>query len=124
MSDGVTDPGTDNEVMVSPSFMVASQLGATFSPTQESAASHCKEYVEVYRDPETNEVVHLDDWRLPTRAERGVIIEIQYRPNAAMDEVLAGPEYWSANGIVENPKATQAGSAAIRCIRDAYDGGK
>ena len=27
MSDGVTDPGTDNEVMVSPSFMVASQLG-------------------------------------------------------------------------------------------------
>ena len=67
MSDGVTDPGTDNEVMVSPSFMVASQLGATFSPTQESAASHCKEYVEVYRDPETNEVVHLDDWRLPTR---------------------------------------------------------
>ena len=30
----------------------------------------------------------------PPRAEIGVIIEFQYRANAAMDEVLAGPEYW------------------------------
>lgn len=120
--DGITDPGTDNEVMVSPSFMIASQLGATYSPTQESAASHCKEYVEVYKDPETGEVVHLDDWRLPTKAEIGVIIDFQYVPNAAMDEVLAGPKYWSANGIVNNPGASSSGDSAIRCIRDAYEG--
>lgn len=122
MTNGITDPGTDNEVMVSPSFMIASQLGATYSPTQESAASHCKEYVEVYKDPETGEVVHLDDWRLPTKAEIGVIIDFQYVPNAAMDEVLAGPKYWSANGIVNNPDASSSGDSAIRCIRDAYEG--
>src|SRR5699024_668917 len=120
--DGITDPGADNAVMVSPSFMIASQLGATYSPTQESAASHCKEYVEVYKDPETGQDIHLSDWRLPTKAEIEVIIRFQYVPNAAMDEVLAGPEYWSANGIVNNPNASSSGDSAIRCIRDAYEG--
>lgn len=28
-----------------------------------------------------------DDWRLPTRAELEIIMEFQYKENAAMDEV-------------------------------------
>ena len=40
--------------------------------------------------------------------------------NAAMDEVLAGPSYWSASGLVYNNKGSGT-AKTIRCIRDAYD---
>lgn len=118
---GYTDVGDDNKVLVSPSFMIASQLGATYSPTSVNmAASHCNQYVEVYEDPKTGETVHLKDWRLPTEAEINIIIRFQYAENAAMDEVLAGQYYWSATGAVENPNGDGGTSSAVRCIRDAF----
>lgn len=118
---GYTDVGDDNKVLVSPSFMIASQLGATYSPTSVNmAASHCNQYVEVYEDPQTGETVHLKDWRLPTEAEINIIIRFQYAENAAMDEVLAGQYYWSATGAVENPNGDGGTSSAVRCIRDAF----
>lgn len=90
ITNGKTDPGEDNAELVSPSFMIASQLGAVFSISdEEMAASHCREYVEVAQDGTV-----YDDWRLPTRAELEIIMEFQYKENAAMDEVLAGPSYW------------------------------
>ena len=123
ITDGITDSGTDNEVLVSPSFMLASQLGAvsstSFTSTQ-MAASHCKEYVEVYEDEETGEKIHLDDWRLPTKAEILIIYEFQYESDA-MDEVLSGDSYWSASGRVYKPGVSSTSDRAIRCIRDAYD---
>lgn len=83
--------------------MIASQLGAVYDVNSvEMAASHCKQYVEVYKD-EKGKSVALSDWRLPTRAELEIIIDFQYRDNAAMDEVLAGKEYYSASGVVNNP---------------------
>lgn len=89
ITNGKTDPGEDNAELVSPSFMIASQLGAVFSISdEEMAASHCREYVEVAQDGTV-----YDDWRLPTRAELEIIMEFQYKENAAMDEVLAGPSY-------------------------------
>lgn len=64
ITNGKTDPGEDNAELVSPSFMIASQLGAVFSISdEEMAASHCREYVEVAQDGTV-----YDDWRLPTRA--------------------------------------------------------
>lgn len=123
ITDGITDSGVDNEVLVSPSFMLASQLGAvsstSFTSTQ-MAASHCKEYVEVYEDEETGEKIHLDDWRLPTKAEILIIYEFQYESDA-MDEVLSGDSYWSASGRVYKPGVSSTSDRAIRCIRDAYD---
>ena len=123
ITDGITDSGADNEVLVSPSFMLASQLGAvsstSFTSTQ-MAASHCKEYVEVYEDEETGEKIHLDDWRLPTKAEILIIYEFQYESDA-MDEVLSGDSYWSASGRVYKPGVSSTSDRAIRCIRDAYD---
>ena len=121
-SRGWTDNGEDNKKLVSPSFMIASQLGATYAPTSmEQAASHCANYVETYRD-ENGSVVHLKDWRLPTEAEINIIIRFQYMNNAAMDEVLAGKRYWSATGEVENPQSTASDSnqSAVRCIRNAF----
>ena len=116
--DGITDSGDDNAELVSPSFMIASQLGAVFTvDSREMAASHCKEYVEVDKDGNV-----YDDWRLPTKAEIEIIIDFQYRTNAAMDEVLAGGRYYSASVVVSNPKGSNAssGQTAIRCIRDVY----
>jgi hypothetical protein len=102
--------------------MIASQLGAVYDVNSvEMAASHCKQYVEVYKD-EKGKSVALSDWRLPTRAELEIIIDFQYRDNAAMDEVLAGKEYYSASGVVNNPGGSNtSGGVAIRCIRDAFD---
>ena len=125
-ADGFTDDGADNAKLVSPSFMIASQLGATLAPgTQAQAERHCREYVEVYDpdgNPATNNAIHYDDWRLPTAAEIQIIIDFQYVENAAMDEVLSGRYYWSATGQVGNPQSSSSNStqSAVRCIRDAY----
>lgn len=124
ITNGVTDSGADNAQLVSPSFMIASQLGAV-QPTSdvEIAASHCEQYVEVYKDPDNGEPIHLRDWRLPTKAELEIIMDFQYKTNAAMDEVLAGKWYWSASGSVENSGGDDGSrtNAYIRCVRDAYE---
>lgn len=116
---GITDPGADNAELVSPSFMIASQLGAVYTISSvEMAASHCKQYVEVSKDGAI-----YDDWRLPTKAELEIIIKFQYKDNAAMDEVLSGEYYWSASGSVHNAGASDTSGdwVAIRCVRDAYE---
>ncbi len=124
-ANGFTDDGEDNAELVSPSFMIASQLGATQPPTSvEQAERHCREYVEVHdpdNDPDTDNAIHYDNWRLPTAAEIKIIIDFQYVENAAMDEVLSGPYYWSATGQVHNPGSGDNGTqSAVRCIRDVY----
>lgn len=124
-ANGFTDDGEDNAELVSPSFMIASQLGATQPPTSvEQAERHCREYVEVHdpdNNPDTDNAIHYDNWRLPTAAEIQIIIDFQYAENAAMDEVLSGPYYWSATGPVNNPGSGDDGTqSAVRCIRDVY----
>lgn len=118
ITDGKTDPGEDNAVLVSPSFMLASQLGAVMAANNVNiAASHCEQYVEVAKDGTV-----YDDWRLPTRAEIEIIYKYQ-NDSDAMDEVLSGESYWSAspNASIKNPKPSDTGTNRIRCIRDAYD---
>lgn len=116
-SEGITDPGADNNKLVSPSFMLASQLGTVLSITSfEGAADHCKQYVEVAEDGTV-----YNDWRLPTRAEVEIIMEFQYKQNAAMDEVLSRRGYWCADGENVTNSQGDAGTNYIRCIRDAYD---
>ena len=124
-ANGFTDDGEDNAELVSPSFMIASQLGATQPPTSvEQAERHCREYVEVHdpdNDPNTDNAIHYDNWRLPTEAEIKIIIDFQYVENAAMDEVLSGSYYWSATGQVHNRGSSDNGTqSAVRCIRDVY----
>lgn len=121
ITDGKTDPSTANAELVSPSFMLASQLGATMEAASvEQAASHCEQYVEVYKDPDNSTIVkHLKDWRLPTKAEIEIIIKFQ-KKKEAIDEVLAGESYWAASGIVGNSDGSGGGNR-IRCVRDAFD---
>lgn len=115
ITDGKTDPGSDNAQLVSPSFMLASQLGAVMAIQDlEGAADHCERYVEVAKDGTV-----YDDWRLPTQAEIMIIYKYQ-NDSDAMDEVLAGDRYWSASGLVVKPGVNSPSDRAIRCIRDAY----
>lgn len=131
-----TDPGEDNKMLVSPSFMIASRLGfintgnggISLSDNQESldvAANHCARYVEVHNDPETGEKVVYDDWRLPTEEEINIILRFQGAQNEdadAIDYLLNAGYYFSASGPVANSKASSSNSSSIsmRCIRDAY----
>lgn len=121
ITDGKTDPNADNAQLVSPSFMIASQLGAVQDADNvDIAASHCEQYVEVYKDTESGETIHLRDWRLPTEAELKIIMKFQYSSDA-MDEVLAGRTYWSASGPVRNDHQGVSWDNRIRCVRDAYE---
>ncbi len=118
-ANGYTAGDENNAKLVSPSFMLASQLGAVLPfDYLEAAADHCSKYVEAYRKKDGT-VGYYDDWRLPTEAEIKIIYKYQY-DSEAMDEVLSGDRYWSASGLV--PKTDSGGSdRAIRCIRDMYD---
>lgn len=118
-TDGYTESSEDNSKLVSPSFMIASQLGATQSPNYLlEAKSHCAQYVEVKGDG-----TEYSDWRLPTAAEVEIIIQHQYVSDA-MSEVMSGQRYWCAytsdgNNYVSNPGGSGS-NTAVRCVRDAY----
>lgn len=121
-SNGYTESTPENARLVSPSFQIASQLGATQSPSNKSMAeSHCAQYVEVTSDGRV-----YDNWRLPTAAEIDIIINHQDISDA-MAVVLTGANYYCAyntdsNGNVIYTKETgKSGSGiAVRCVRDVY----
>ena len=143
---GYTAEDDANSKLVSPSFVIASRLGAVLSTysnldrlsSKEKLvvfADHCKNYVEVddVNDDKKDPVEVHDNWRLPTKAELEIIINIQGESgqNAdAIDFLLNGAYYMSASGPVYNPKNSDGSSAlanpmdakdvAIRCVRDAF----
>lgn len=119
-SNGYTDNSDANNQMVSPSFMIASGLGATQAMTAaEAAKTHCKEYAETYYDS-NGTLVRLEDWRLPTTAEIKIIANYQQN-SVAMDVLLTGNKYWSASGTaVETGVAGDTGDPKVRCVRDVY----
>lgn len=129
-SDGYTAKGEDNAKVVSPSFMIASQLGNSTPPaTENEAREHCEKYVEVTNIPfdekgnldyASDEIRRYTDWRLPTPAELDIIIKFQKEPNSAVDQVLVSEKYWSSNGEhTVNPDASDENKGTrIRCVRD------
>lgn len=122
-ANGYTERSQDNSRLVSPSFMIASQLGATLSPEGgiDQAESHCERYIEVAKDGTA-----YSDWRLPTAAEIDIIIQHQ-DISEAMAVVLSGSSYYcswnmdSNNKVIYTKATGKSGSQnAVRCIRDAY----
>lgn len=124
-----TAEGEANSKMVSPSFMVASQLGKTFVPLDRGqydvpeedgmyllAKRHCEQYAEAtYKDLNNNNkydsgepVTHYTDWRLPTDAELKVVINYQ-RNSRAMDKVLDGESYFCTSKD-SNPQNYNSGT--------------
>jgi hypothetical protein len=124
---------TDDHV-VSPAFMIASQLGAvsSFGSSPQggrNAAAHCNSYMEVG----TNGTRYVG-WRLPTEEEIDVIIKYQGTSqnsviidgvtinntnDRVLTPVLTGGYYWTCNNRT-TPKSTgwNDDNVAVRCIRD------
>lgn len=103
------------ENVVSPAFMLASQLGtvSTFSEGV-NASNHCDKYVEVRTDGKK-----YTGWRLPTAAEIGVITKYQYDSKQdVMSEVLKGYKYWALDGSKVIANSDGSGSGYVRCVRD------
>lgn len=141
-----TKSDAETAKMVSPSFELASQLGATLPHYYEEYAwrlrygrwsetndkivefplCNCATYTET-RIVKGVEVT-LSDWRLPTEAEIKLIDQLQNDSNSAVKSIMTGAYYWDArnqNGATEmsNPTAGSATleEAAIRCVRDVKD---
>lgn len=127
-----TVSSSENDQLVSPSFMLASQLGTVLVSGFDwnKAREHCSYYVETYR--KDNKTYVLDDWRLPTSEEIAIISKYQDETPDVMAEVLGASYYyvgWSgAQGVNDRgqtvgPEGTaytgkSGGEAAVRCIRD------
>lgn len=141
MKEEIVDPNNlDNDKLVSPSFMLASQLGNSSTISWEDAKNQCKNYVEVGINGEV-----YDDWRLPTAAEINIIIKYQTDDKvntkdnrAVMDYVLnyegqSNPDYWvsrsnyfmhipaSGAGTLEKEESSEA-EHRVRCVRDFHVG--
>ena len=106
--------------VVSPAFMIASQLGGfdrgSAGLNGATAAEHCSQYVEVAQDGTT-----YTGWRLPTKEEVNVIIEYQYSPSTSesMAEVLTAHYYYSLDGTsATNTQYTGTNGTFVRCVRD------
>ncbi len=130
---GYTQEGVDVGEMVSPSFMIASQLGAFQGfPNYEQAKVHCSRYEETtFLDYQEGIVVKYSNWRVPTPEELTIIGKLQ-KTNAsdydAIDEVLALDRYWCSLGkawITSSQTVTNdPGRPAVRCVRDANEPGE
>lgn len=113
--DGYTESSPENNQLVAPAFMIASQLGTVYSQRFNDAKEHCKQYAEKSLAGEV-----YDDWRLPTEAELEIIDKYQNTAGSVIDEVLGGKYYWAASGeAYKTQKGTEGtkDEAYIRCIR-------
>lgn len=106
--------------VVSPAFMIASQLGAVQLTTSgTTAATNCGRYMEVGEDG-----TRYVNWRLPTAEEINVIIEYQngtYTGGVTMVEVLGGAYYWTLSNSTAYVSTGSGGSTTegyVRCVRD------
>lgn len=107
-----------SDKVVSPAFMIASQLGATVQFTTSAAASaHCTTYMEVGTDG-----TRYTGWRLPTADEIDFIIEYQQTTHPAYNKTLApvltGYGYWALHGEQKYTSYTSGGEQRVRCVRD------
>lgn len=117
---------SENDQLVSPSFMLASTLGAVSSRDLSGwteARNHCSYYVEAYQW--NGKTYYLDDWRLPTTSEIKVIIDYQNNDNVedVMSPVLTGANYYVSYQFANNNKGTASTGYSnsgnfVRCIRD------
>lgn len=120
--------GYTNDEVVSPAFMIASQLGAVQSGTfnQTTAKTHCETYREVKK--ENGKQVIYDGWRLPTKTEIQFIVDFQkesYKNNKGetkqpIKPVLEGANYYTLNKVSVATGYTGWGASGtfIRCVRD------
>lgn len=128
----IAHPNTDkatgytNDEVVSPAFMIASQLGAVLSANfdQSGAKTHCETYREVKK--ENDKQVIYDGWRLPTKTEIQFIVDFQqesYKNNKGetkqpIKPVLEGANYYTLNNETVATGVESGNEVFVRCVRD------
>lgn len=133
--------------MVSPSFELASQLGATqimghsqdfngsilndysdWRISLKTALCNCAKYTETR--VVNGKRVTLSDWRLPTEAEIKLVNELQHNADSPVDAIMTGSYYWGASSkkavFLGGKDKGQSGNgsydqAFVRCVRDVKD---
>lgn len=118
--------GYTNDEVVSPAFMIASQLGAVRSTNfnQSRAKTHCETYREVKK--ENGKQVIYDGWRLPTKTEIQFIVDFQqesYKNNKGKTKqpikpVLEGANYYTLNNKTVATGVESGNEVSVRCVRD------
>lgn len=118
--------GYTNDEVVSPAFMIASQLGAVRSANfnQSRAKTHCETYREVKK--ENGKQVIYDGWRLPTKTEIQFIVNFQqesYKNNKGKTKqpikpVLEGANYYTLNNKTVATGVESGDEVFVRCVRD------
>lgn len=118
--------GYTNDKVVSPAFMIASQLGAVRSAdfNQSRAKTHCETYREVKK--ENGKQVIYDGWRLPTKTEIQFIVDFQqesYKNNKGKTKqpikpVLEGANYYTLNNKTVATGVESGNEVFVRCVRD------
>lgn len=118
--------GYTNDEVVSPAFMIASQLGAVRSTNfnQSRAKTHCETYREVKK--ENDKQVIYDGWRLPTKTEIQFIVDFQqesYKNNKGKTKqpikpVLEGANYYTLNNKTVATGVESGNEVFVRCVRD------
>ena len=118
--------GYTNDEVVSPAFMIASQLGAVRSAdfNQSRAKTHCETYREVKK--ENSKQVIYDGWRLPTKTEIQFIVDFQqesYKNNKGKTKqpikpVLEGANYYTLNNETVATGVESGNEVFVRCVRD------
>ena len=118
--------GYTNDEVVSPAFMIASQLGAVRSTNfnQSRAKTHCETYREVKK--ENGKQVIYDGWRLPTKTEIQFIVDFQqesYKNNKGKTKqpikpVLEGANYYTLNNETVATGVESGDEVFVRCVRD------
>ena len=118
--------GYTNDEVVSPAFMIASQLGAVRSTNfnQSRAKTHCETYREVKK--ENGKQVKYDGWRLPTKTEIQFIVDFQqesYKNNKGKTKqpikpVLEGANYYTLNNETVATGVESGNEVFVRCVRD------
>ena len=118
--------GYTNDEVVSPAFMIASQLGAVRSANfdQSGAKTHCETYREVKK--ENDKQVIYDGWRLPTKTEIQFIVDFQkesYKNHKGetkqpIKPVLEGANYYTLNNKTVATGVESGNEVFVRCVRD------
>lgn len=117
--------------VVSPAFMIASQLGTVTSGAfnQASAIKHCNEYREVQKEKGSTVQVEYNGWRLPTETEIQFIVDFQkesFKTNDGtkkkpIQPVLQGANYYTMDrnkSTVETKVSNGTSGTFVRCVRD------
>lgn len=122
----INTSGYTNDDVVSPAFMIASQLGAVQSAyfDQSEAKTHCETYLEVKK--ENGKQVKYVGWRLPTKAEIQFIVDFQkesYKNHKGetkqpIKPVLEGANYYTLNNETVATGVKSGDEVFVRCVRD------